>query len=194
MLFDAVHDTQRIFRKLLRAHSFPGAIVDVGPDTQGVETWAGISAAMTGIALTLLDSETSFCLWPGRAAAEKDFLSHLTYGRIVRAQEAAFHFVVGGEEAAAALRSAGTGTLVEPHRGATVIIEVDALEEEGSWVLRGPGIRTATKLGVNGFDHELLRLRTEKCSEYPLGIDLVLVDRQGRCAAIPRTTVVQGDA
>jgi alpha-D-ribose 1-methylphosphonate 5-triphosphate synthase subunit PhnH len=194
MTFDAVHDTQRIFRKLLRAHSFPGTIVDIGPDTRSIETWATMSTALTGIALTLLDAETTFCVWPGRSSAEEDFLSHLTYGRRAPAAAAGFHFLTGGREAEAALQAASVGTLVEPHLGATLIVEVGGLDEAGPWVLRGPGISNTARLGVTGFDDDLVGLRAERCSEYPLGVDLVFVDAEGRCAAIPRTTRVQVEA
>ncbi len=193
MTFDLVHDTQQIFRKLLRAHSFPGMIVDIGPDTHGVETWATISSPLTGIALTLLDAETSFCLWPRRASAEQDFLSHLTYGRRAPAESAQFHFVLGGEEADIALQAASVGTLVEPHLGATLIIEISRLDDAGTWTLRGPGISETARLGADGLGPGLLALRAQKCSEYPLGVDLVFVDPAGRLAAVPRTTRVQGE-
>jgi alpha-D-ribose 1-methylphosphonate 5-triphosphate synthase subunit PhnH len=194
MRFDAVHDTQRIFRSLLHALSFPGSIGSIREATEGIEAWASLGTPLAGMALTLLDAETTFCLWPHAAPKEQDLLAHLTYGRPQPPESAQFHFVPAGGDVLEAARSAPVGTLVEPHRGATLILEAKEISDDGPWRLEGPGIRSSARLGVSGIDAAFLPLRADRCSEYPLGIDVFLVDAAGRVAALPRTTRVRVEA
>jgi alpha-D-ribose 1-methylphosphonate 5-triphosphate synthase subunit PhnH len=92
-----------------------------------------------------------------------------------------------GGAACEALRDSFAGTLEEPWRGATLILEVSRLSEGGEVLLEGPGIASRSALGVEGLETGWLSLRAERCAEYPLGLDLILVDRDGRLAALPRT-------
>jgi alpha-D-ribose 1-methylphosphonate 5-triphosphate synthase subunit PhnH len=194
MRFDAVHDTQRVFRGLLHALSFPGSIGSIREATEGIEVWASLGTPLAGIALTLLDAETTFCLWPRSALKEQDLLAHLTYARPQPPENAQFHFVPAGGDVLEAARSAATGTFVEPHRGATLVLEAGEITPEGPWLLEGPGIKSTARLGVSGIDAAFIRLRAERCSEYPLGIDVFIVDSVGRLAALPRTTRVRVEA
>jgi len=194
MQFDAVHDTQRVFRALLKAVSFPGSLGSLAREAAGIDAWASVNRALVAVALTLLDAETSFCVWPRNAEAETRLLSQLTYGRPAAPQDALYHFVLRTANAAEALRGASVGTLVEPHLGATVVMEADELTHQGAWTLRGPGINGTASLGVRGLPPEIAAVRAERCAEYPLGIDLFLIDRSGRLAALPRTTRVQVEA
>ena len=99
------------------------------------------------------------------------------------------------ERADQALRNARVGTLTDPHLGATVVLEVEELEAdppEGrpALTLRGPGIEVSRRLsGV--WRPDWPTTRNVKTAEFPLGIDLFLVDRRGSTSALPRTTQME---
>lgn len=57
--------------------------------------------------------------------------------------------------------------------------------------VKGPGVRDLTVLSVTGLDARYLEERSQANRFYPLGIDLFLVDAEGRVAGIPRTSAVE---
>jgi alpha-D-ribose 1-methylphosphonate 5-triphosphate synthase subunit PhnH len=79
------------------------------------------------------------------------------------------------------------GTFLDPHRGATVVLEAGRLEEAGPLRLEGPGIDGSRTLGV-GMESGWVDERARRNAEYPLGLDLYLVDAAGRLVGLPRTT------
>lgn len=191
MRFDPVHDTQRIFRALITAHSFPGTVVDISAEAGRVDLGASLSPALLALALTLLDTETSFCLLPRGGEDLEAMLSRLT--GCPAADPAAARFLLApaaGGAGREALAGAGIGTLEEPWLGATVILETARIAEGGDLLLEGPGIASRASLSVEGLDPSWVRLRHERCAAYPRGLDLVLVDSGGRLAAVPRTCAV----
>lgn len=188
MTYDPVHDSQRIFRKLLAAHSFPGRIEDIRAESAGVELGSALNPALIALALTLLDGETSFCLLPRGAAGDEGLLSRVTGSPAVETGKARFVFVPAATAAAReGLQGASEGTLEEPWLGATLILEAARVAAGGPVLLEGPGIATRAALAVEGLDPCWLSLRAERCREYPLGLDIILVDRSGLLAALPRT-------
>ena len=94
------------------------------------------------------------------------------------------------------LEAARTGTLADPHRGATVVLELPFITSAGDsrehevLTLSGPGIRTRNRIKAGG-DLSWVDTRASKNSEYPLGIDMILIDGHGRLAFIPRTTRIE---
>lgn len=109
--------------------------------------------------------------------------------------------------AAQAVEGAFRGSFLEPHLGATVLAEVETLSPappEGaagagpacSWILEGPGVDGRSALACGPGDAEflgpILAARGRACSEFPLGVDLVILDREGRVVCLPRTTSVRG--
>ena len=84
------------------------------------------------------------------------------------------------------------GYLEEPERSATVVVRVDAIGS-GSLraVLSGPGIETVQSLAIEGLDASALHALIERNALYPTGIDIVLVDPQGRVACLPRSTRIE---
>jgi len=154
-------DTQRCFRGLLAAMSGPGTVHDVTP---------GLPLVLA----TLIDHEV-------RLAAVGD----------AQWETADFVLVRGGDSGGALLR-ARHGTLLDPALGATAIYEIDAVGE-GPLALSvsgpgvGPGPRSLHLTGVPDSEVALWR-RTR--SGFPRGVDVILVDGTGRCAALPRSTTL----
>lgn len=205
MAIDMVFDVQLAYRQCLLALTNPGTVVGLTEVAGRVEAAKSLNAAAVVMAYVLLDAETSFSVVSPDAEADARHLRQLTGSQLTTVPYAAFVLVLGDIDSAEAIRTARTGTLQDPHLGATIIIEVDALGDvargrapssppgsEVSCRLSGPGIQSATELSVRSrFDW--VAARNEQVCSYPLGVDIILVDREHRLAAIPRTTRIEVD-
>ena len=189
MRLDAVHDLQRVFRKILAAMAGPGAIVDLSREAELLDLDFPLNKGILLVALALLDAETSFAVVSDDAAAQSDAIAHMTYAKTAEQGQADFVFVMG-EPAAEAIARARPGSLVDPHLGATLVIEARSLDADGRLLLSGPGIESTARLKVD-MEGGWVAARAAKNVEFPLGVDLILVDPRFRLAALPRTTVVR---
>lgn len=181
---DPVAQAQRVFRAVMDAMSRPGSLHDVdAPEGKPDELWPASAA----IGLALLDHDTSAWL-PATCLGARDWLRFHTGCRLAhRVEDADFVFVPLGQECPdfTVLR---LGTDEEPHRSATVVLDVALLDggHEG-WRLSGPGIRAEARLRADGLSPDAVRARNAAAALFPRGVDLVLA-QGSRMAAIPRTT------
>lgn len=85
------------------------------------------------------------------------------------------------------------GSLSEPEQGATIIIHVASLADSADFplILRGPGINDQQSLAVRGLDSDWLTARARWNRNFPMGVDLILVD-DTQVVALPRTTQISG--
>jgi len=196
MNFDPVHDSQSIFRSLLSAHAFPGTLRDISTEAGRIDAGIGVDPCLTALAMALVDGEVSFS-WLGDGAAAET-IAKLCSSRQRAASEADFVFAVSGAASLVeALSAAKEGDLVDPERGATVIALADRLVAGGEVVAggdgleaRGPGIRTTVNFAVEFKDASpegWISERARRNVEFPLGVDLILVDRSGGLMALPRS-------
>jgi alpha-D-ribose 1-methylphosphonate 5-triphosphate synthase subunit PhnH len=187
--FDAVHDLQAAFRGVLEAFSFPGRAVDLSEparaiapllaDPEGVDA-LGLAAA------ALIDQETTYHV----AGPLESFLLEWTSAGPVAAGEAAFVVLPRFDDEALArlIEDARPGTLMDPHRGATVLVGVDDLDAGTAVTLAGPGIESSVDCRLPA--GRWRAARNGKVKEFPLGIDLAWFDKHHRVVALPRTTVL----
>lgn len=187
---ERVHNAQEIFRSLVQAMSRPGTICDIAPHA-AVDNGNGISPYIMSVLMTLLDGEVKFAVAAEDGNSSGRLVRQLTYADYVEPEEADYIVVPHGNEhekwTRAAISSARTGTLESPERAATIIMEVENLKDGADVLLRGPGIEDKAGLKVDGYA-EWLDIRREKNREFPLGVDMLLLDKQGSLAALPRTT------
>lgn len=191
MKLDYVHDLQQCFRRIVTAMSFPGQIVDLSAYADRADLEINMYRASLLVALLILDSEVTFAVLPDSDRVVSRTLAQVTYSREAALNEASYLFIAGDSAAILeGLASARTGTLTDPHHGATVVVEAASLSEGLPFELTGPGIveqRTvAIQLGDN--DCAWHTTRNDRNVEYPMGIDLILVDAHNRLMALPRTT------
>ncbi|MDC7223555.1 MAG: phosphonate C-P lyase system protein PhnH [Spirochaetales bacterium] len=183
MSFDAVHDTQKAFRLITDCSAFPGKTADLSDLAKGITLDLPFSRGIALLCLTLLDGEVGFYTDDDSAAKR---LSELTYSRRTSLEKA--HFVLTGEgDPAALMEGAGKGTLVDPHLGATLIMPVDSLTEGVEYELRGPGIESTRRVRISSA-HDWLTPLSRANREFPLGVELYLLDREERLMVLPRTT------
>jgi len=187
MRLDPVHGVQRAYRHILHATAFPGTVVDLGLEAAGVDVATALNPALLLVALVLLDAEVRFHLRSPDAAADTALVARLTGSRPGGPAEAGFVLVARGGGACEAIAAATVGTFLDPHLGATVVLETGHLAEVGPVRLEGPGIRGSRSLSTE-LEPGWVAERARRNHEFPLGLDLYLVDRAARLVALPRTT------
>jgi alpha-D-ribose 1-methylphosphonate 5-triphosphate synthase subunit PhnH len=190
---DPVHDLQRVFRKILGAAASPGAIVELSEEAALLDLVLPLNKGILLVALALMDAETSFFASSANSSSQTEAISHMTYAKSAYPDEADFVFVLGKEGVAEAMAAAKPGTLIDPHLGATLVIEVESLDGDGALVLTGPGIESSARIGIRP-DPSWISARDSKNAEFPLGVDLILVDSRYRLTSIPRTTRMRKEA
>lgn len=180
MSFDQVHDSQAVHRALVQAFSFPGTPVPF--PSVGTPTVRGMKSPMGALVKTLLDPETTFWCDQPNDVTEQTGAKNRPIG------EAAFLLIPQGDEDlwSLAFRSAFRGTLADPHRGATVLVQASALSLGVTWLASGPGLEAPLALSLPG-EGRWVAARNDCCAEFPLGVDLVWL-RDDSMVALPRTT------
>ena len=178
--FDEVFDTQAVFRKLLEAMSNPARTVSVAEQK---EKLFGDYRALLALGMTLLDNEVTFSACKDEAF-RKD-LQLVTLAQEAPVPEADYLFVTDSRKLSAILVQAKCGTLVDPHKSATLLIR-DNAEKTESCTLYGPGIDGETELCCSETVCQALRLREQQAYEYPMGVDLIFVTDRGDITCIPR--------
>ncbi|WP_077210930.1 phosphonate C-P lyase system protein PhnH [Bacillus dakarensis] len=190
MKLDSVHDLQTVYRKLVDSTSRPGFISDLVPEADKLDDTVDFSESILLLALTLLDPEVSFKVYSKESHMVSEKISTLTYAKKKDADEADYIFVLKDAEEGSlveAIQQGKPGTLKDPHVSATIITEVDRLSDDGELLLTGPGIQKSNTVAVGESD-SWVEARQFKNTEYPMGIDLLFVDKQHQLLALPRTT------
>lgn len=176
---DPVLDAQASFRAVLEAMSRPGRIQAIVPPP---EVPPGLSPAAAAVLLTLVDAAT-----PLRLAAGAEAAGWVRFHCGCPLVETGAAFAL---DPALSLRDLDPGTEEEPERGATLILEVGALDAEGGWRLTGPGIRDAHRLCVTGAPAGLVADWALNHARFPCGVDVILC-AGSRIAALPRSVRIE---
>jgi alpha-D-ribose 1-methylphosphonate 5-triphosphate synthase subunit PhnH len=177
---DPAIEAAHVFRAALQAMARPATVHRV----TGARPPAPLSPAAGALALMLLDHDTGLWLAPSvDVAAVRDWLTFHTGAPFVGPGEARFAF---GPWSELPLDALPLGTPEYPDRSATLVVEVGALDPEGSRAhrLTGPGIEREAWLTVP--DPEALRSNRAR---FPLGLDFFLTCGD-RLAALPRSVRV----
>jgi len=187
--FDAVFDSQKVYRLVLEALSHPTKVVSIQEHANKLQ---GSNPAYLALAMTLLDNEVSFNTCENRQLSDE--ISSLTHATRTVVEEADFIFVSEAGDWAAVIEHAQCGSLANPHSSATVIVQN---KQNGGAPLnqltfRGPGIDARATVLVTQTVKEILELRDAQCYEYPQGIDLIFVSDEGALFAIPRLVSFDG--
>ncbi len=206
-LDERAFELQATFRTLLDCMAHPGEVARLCPSAACAEDAerAGLFPATLMLADMLLDSGTTFALATAGADAPARAIAVRTHAARASLGEAAYVVLPAAVQSEAAARAVAVltpGTLEEPHRGATAIVECSVLlgadaagvrvgsasnaREKSFWRLAGPGIDGASVFSCDRAD--VLRARAERMDEFPCGIDLIFVDGFGHVVAVPRSS------
>jgi alpha-D-ribose 1-methylphosphonate 5-triphosphate synthase subunit PhnH len=180
---DPVLGAQGCFRALLEAMARPGRPQRVaGPATPPLPLGPAAAAAL----LTLADADTP--VWTDAGAAAEAWLRfHAGCPLVADPAAAAFLLATGMPPALAALAQ---GSEEEPHRSATLVLQVAVLQEGIGWRLTGPGIDREHRLRVHGLPADFATQWAANRAGFPRGVDVVLCAGDW-LAALPRTTRIE---
>ncbi|MEX1081826.1 MAG: phosphonate C-P lyase system protein PhnH [Halofilum sp. (in: g-proteobacteria)] len=180
---DPVADAQGVFRAALAAMSHPGRVERIDTPATAPPPFSRAAAAL---ALTLIDESTPIWLDTTHMAGTEHLQFHCG-ARVVDAPARA-DFAIARAGACPQPDAWACGTALEPHRSATLVLEVDALGAGERYRLRGPGIADTRVFACRGLPRAWLAARA--ASAFPCGLDLFLTSGD-LIAALPRTTRVE---
>ncbi len=226
-MIDTIHDIQKAYRQLVTAFSFPGTMVTLLPQKRVSDLQTELDDSTLLLALILLDAEVT-AYFHETDENEHSLLGQMTSIRFEKSDAADFLFFPRAPsfgfsssfshdhtDITKIIGKANRGTAIDPHTGASVLINLPRVPREIGTVKRGweralrltgPGIEREKLLacipsskGASAdeavpFYHDdfwWVEPRNEKCNEFPLGIELVLYDDDYNVCAIPRSTKVE---
>jgi alpha-D-ribose 1-methylphosphonate 5-triphosphate synthase subunit PhnH len=187
--YDIVFDAQQHFRLLLDSMSRPGKInsfpaIDMLPPP-GLHQ----ATALTGFAL--LNTDVTFYI-AGNSSDEIAGYLLVNTGSQPAEMSVADYVFLPEKYYSDDLYDARNGTSVYPEDSATIVAEAELISEGAvngalEITLKGPGVNGEAKVFVRGISNQLLEFIKIQNDEYPLGIDLVITDRQNNLICIPRS-------
>ena len=198
--FNAVRDTQKVFRVLLEALSRPGQLYELpsvgfvfgSARTRSSDQFQPLGAVLA----TLLDHEVTFCLL-GQEDAVRDLSSQITDLTSSQSSEREHaNYVVSLQAPDASLVSQlNVGNLLYPDTSTTLICLVPELasrapdKHNGTLLaLEGPGVAERQTVWVAETDATFFNALSTVNARYPLGIDVLWITPSGRVAGLPRST------
>jgi alpha-D-ribose 1-methylphosphonate 5-triphosphate synthase subunit PhnH len=196
--FDEVFDSQATFRALLDSMSRPGKICHL-PLRPYQAPPNGLCPPALTILKTLCDHRVSFSLGVGNETPELIRYLEVNLATPFQPVEKADYVLFDGAGFDARFSRLNCGSLEFPEKSATALICVTRLsagqgEREGpscSLVLTGPGVKEKARLSAAGLDPGYVTERQKTIRYFPMGVDLFLVDSEGKVAGIPRTSAVE---
>lgn len=171
-------DSAHAFRSVMDAMARPGTINSLSAASPP----APLSIAAGVCLLTLCDHETPVHLGESHDHPQvREWIAFHTGAPLSTAEECSF--AVGTWNSMQPLTSYAQGTSEYPDRSATLLVELDHLENSGA-TLTGPGIKDTASLKLPD-----VALIQENHKRYPLGLDFIFTS-SNQLAALPRSTEV----
>ncbi len=204
--FDEVREAQVVFRKVLDAMAWPGKVVDL--PKAAVRPPAPWPASVAQVARTLLDAQVTFTVQGENSEGLSRYLTTNTGSPPASVNNADYVFAEPSIDELA-LWNLNPGTLLSPEDSATLVLACRVVSDPGrspvlsastavaatdleNWPiaisLRGRGIRGRRSIVVDQQASRVLQELAAMEHEYPLGVDVILVDGAGCLVGLPRTT------
>lgn len=184
----------RGFRALLGAMAEPGRVVAPSCGVLKADG-LGLSPAAARILAVLADADAPW--WLASDVAGRSLIDALSFDCAARPapspERAAF--LCGGWAAlrAEALDRASIGDAEYPDRGATLIVEVEALTGgAAAATLTGPGLAEPRRVAPRGLGPEFWVFMAANRARFPLGLDLFLT-AGAEAMALPRSVRAEAD-
>lgn len=182
-----IHKVQNAYRSILYSMARPGDVCDISKEGEDLDS------PLILLSIMLLDGEVSFNLVSKEEINLSKTITQLTYSKVKSIEDTDYLFIlddVEEQEKIGIIKMCKVGDLVDPQKATTVIVQVEDIKSGIECILKGPGIKDM-KDRVIPLDKEVLNIRNEKNIEYPLGIDMIIVDKKSKVMCIPRTTVIE---
>jgi alpha-D-ribose 1-methylphosphonate 5-triphosphate synthase subunit PhnH len=182
---NAAADSQAVFRVAMNAMARPGRPLPLPIRTASPPPLAPTAAALL---LALCDFETAVWLDPpladGRGVAE--FLRFHTGARVVASGADAAFAVIADAARMPPLSDFPQGTPDYPDRSATLVLQVETLQESG-WRVEGPGILGHTLFSAGPLPADFAAQMRANRGRFPRGVDVFFAANDA-IAALPRST------
>ncbi len=173
-LKDPVFDSQRIFRRLVRAMSLPGTVVTI--DGIDLPAFEGVMPASAATLMALADMETAVWIEDGLCSSGiSDYIRFHTGAAAAKQREDADFALIDGRSGGSAFDEFNPGTDEYPDHSATVIVQVEAFGTGEVKIIDGPGIKEPREISVRGLPAGFWPQWTANQGKYPRGVDLFLV-------------------
>jgi alpha-D-ribose 1-methylphosphonate 5-triphosphate synthase subunit PhnH len=172
-----IHSQQYVFRKLLRAFSFPGDSVEILKREKDVDLLRQL------VLSTLIDAETTF-------SDPDNLLSKIEHIRLkpeIVSPEKARYIIACGTKAPSF--TPFNGTLISPEFGATLILKAEEDIQKVNLRVNGPGINSFKVISLEGISKNWITER-ENWIDFPLGVDFIIYNSTS-VIAFPRTTKIE---
>lgn len=179
--------SQRVFHQIMEAFSFPGQVRRI-PSEAVTSPVPPVIAPLLALADLMAPVAALGC---GEEASAVAAVSRLTGAPVADPSEARFALALSEPDDISRLNR---GSHWSPERGAMLVQRVAAIEAgSAGWRLTGPGIKPGepTEVRVAGMSDGWAAQRAELTSDYPAGVDCLLVADDGSFIALSRTTVVE---
>jgi alpha-D-ribose 1-methylphosphonate 5-triphosphate synthase subunit PhnH len=187
--------SQQTFRVVLGAMATPGRIGQLIWEPALLEAIDARDRWLAALLLALADHEVSVAVeLDGRSGAFADEIGRWTRAGSARPDTADMVVADAATIDSDLPRRLRRGSLEYPDDSALLMLLVERLADSGpvglELTLEGPGVDGQITLSVEGLSAAVLASRARAVSQYPTGIDLLLVDRAGRIVGLPRTAIV----
>lgn len=175
---DPVAEAQSCFRLVLHAMSHPGSIMTLAQTVAAPP----LAPATASVLLTLVDADVSLWLDDSLSASWEWLAFHAGVVRATRPEVASFLCATSLPP----LANLQAGTDADPEAGATVILQVPALEDGPRRTIYGPGLEAPLTIAPQGLPANFVRQWQGNHDRFPRGIDLLLCAGNAVCA-LPRS-------
>lgn len=192
MKIDLVHDIQSVYRKTLSCMARPGDISSIKEECEKLDIDLEFYPSTLALMLMFLDGEVTFAIASDMETESVEFVKQMTFGKISKIEEADFIFILkdaSPEKVEKVFTYAKIGDLLDPHKSATIVFEIESLSKDQVLAFKGPGIQEVSYGNIKS-DVSWIKERKERNIEYPLGIDIIFTDKDSNIMCLPRTTQV----
>lgn len=184
---DPVLSAQSSFRAIMSAMARPGTPHAL---TESVSAPRRLSRGAAAVALALCDQDTP--VWLDAALAKTDVADWLRFhtGATIVSETGRAVFAFFAEpQHAPPFDAFPLGTAEYPDRSATLVLQVESLEDGPGLVLRGPGIKDCSTLRAQSLPQDFHHRLAANRMLFPRGVDVVLVTDRA-LAALPRSVQI----
>ena len=189
--FDIVFDSQRVFKILMSSFAFPGRINKL-PEIHLSGIDQKYNPAIIPL-LALLDLETSFNIVGDDIEEIERIIKYfeINTGAKYKDTKDTDYCLSINKSMGDVFKLLNKGILEEPDKSTTLFYFIESISKTEtnsfSIILSGPGIKDQETLSINGLSKAEIEEWLEDRANYPLGIDIFLIDKIGNITGLPRS-------
>lgn len=192
--FDLTTHSHSIFKCLTESIAFPGKIINI-PEIK-LKNIERKNSFILSIALTLLDIETTFYLKSSKSEYLINYIEVNTSSKFTDLEKSDYIFLLESQ-IINDFKKIKSGTLTDPDKSATIFYLINSLsynlnlDKKQRIKLTGPGIKDSVAFDISDISITEIENWIMSRIDYPLGVDIFLIDFNGNIVAIPRSSKIE---